>query len=703
MKTQEISRNLGGDRLGSGAKNNIKLHGYKRSTHDLSRAWRSSMNVGTLVPFMKIVGIPGDTFSIDLETLVKTIPTIGPLYGSFKLQLDIFECPIRLYNGLLHNNMCKIGMNMAQVKLPKFSLTHKMNNPLKYAYDINNTQIASDALLNYLGLRGIGDAEWPKINGTNTLLARTFNAVPLLAYWDIYKQYYANKQEEKGAYISVDDVDETTTIYQLGGGRNIAPNDKWNFNAKIEEASVTQYGTLDNRDVQLIIENETGYPTTNMFHFRKANGYIELNGPIELNKVNLLLEKIDDGTKTFEKMGNMYNGFEVQGNRIYFWDLGTTYLDYYIQGINFTAENLGKGVTTIKTFDLANIDEARINILQDTGLGVETNINTWNLLPYTEIVGNNSGNIAYTSFKQMGLALKTYQSDLLQNWLETEWIDGVNGINAITAVDVSSGSFTIDSLNLANKVYNMLNRIAVSGGSYEDYIEAVYTVKANRRAENPIYKGGMSAEIIFDEVVSMSATNEQPLGSMAGRGNVYNKKGGHVEIGMLDEASYIIGIASITPRIDYSQGNDWDMTELDTMDDLHKPQLDGIGFEDLLQERAAWWGTYFDVDEQEWKKLAMGKTPAWINYMTAVNEAHGDFAEVNNTMYMTLNRRYEMPLTDPFGTYVNGVGDLTTYVDPTKYNYAFADTNLEAQNFWVQIGMKIEARRVMSAKIIPNL
>ena len=49
------------------------------------------------------------------------------------------------------------------------------------------------------------------------------------------------------------------------------------------------------------------------------------------------------------------------------------------------------------------------------------------------------------------------------------------------------------------------------------------------------------------------------------------------------------------------------------------------------------------------------------------------------------------------------IKDLTTYIDPTKYNYAFASQDLEEQNFWVQIGMNIQARRKMSAKIIPNL
>jgi len=41
--------------------------------------------------------------------------------------------------------------------------------------------------------------------------------------------------------------------------------------------------------------------------------------------------------------------------------------------------------------------------------------------------------------------------------------------------------------------------------------------------------------------------------------------------------------------------------------------------------------------------------------------------------------------------------------DPSKYNFIFAETQLDAQNFWAQIGVDITARRKMSAKIMPNL
>ena len=108
--------------------------------------------------------------------------------------------------------------------------------------------------------------------------------------------------------------------------------------------------------------------------------------------------------------------------------------------------------------------------------------------------------------KQEGLLIKTYQSDLFNNWVSTEWIDGDNGVNQITAIDTSSGSFNIDTLNMSKKVYNMLNRIMLSGGSYDDWIETVYMGKKIRAVENPVYVGGLIKELAFQEVISNTQT-----------------------------------------------------------------------------------------------------------------------------------------------------------------------------------------------------
>lgn len=130
------------------------------------------------------------------------------------------------------------------------------------------------------------------------------------------------------------------------------------------------------------------------------------------------------------------------------------------------------------------------------------------------------------------------------------------------------------------------------------------------------------------------------------------------------------------------------------MDDFHKPALDAIGFQDLITEQMVATTTLIEDDIPIMSSV--GKVPAWINYMTAYDQNYGNFATGQSEQYMVFDRRYDIENEGQ-------ISDLTTYIDPRKFNYVFADTRLDSQNFWVHIGKGITARRKMSAKIIPNL
>lgn len=660
---------LAGDRLGDGKKQKIDLHNYSRSSHDLGYIWRSTMASGTLVPFMSEVALPGDSFDIDLNVDIKTHPTIGPLFGSYKVQLDVFQCPVRLYNGKLHMNMLNIGLDMASIKLPQLKIYGPTNkNNINAQGD--NGQINASCIYSYLNIRGLG---WATDNADES--HREFNAIPYLGYWDIYKNYYANKVEEIGAVIHnpMNYLTNTINLFILGkpGGTNI--------------------DITDTPNPQMYDLGENGYGVV---------GFSNANEPdktsIKLNFTQNGITKTRPITEIFGSIiwSSTYNNFRLTNPYPEYW-YGVEWNEWQFDGTAINPNNLAPQVTT---FPLVNIDTMRQNILQDVYNTGNFIVNEGTLPPYTLIGKGNYTQQPYCQKSTMeGLGLKTYQSDLFNNWVSTEWIDGENGINAITSVDTSSGEFTIDTLQLSKKVYDMLNRIAVSGGSYDDWLDAVYTHQRTRSVENPMYLGGLSKELAFQEVISNAVgTGEdgvQPLGTIAGRGVMTNKhKGGKIKV-KIDEPSYIIGIVSLTPRIDYSQGNKWD-TNLKTMDDFHKPGLDQIGFQDLITDQMAWFDTEITPGHEQVFKSA-GKQPAWINYMTNVNQVRGNFAEQNQQMWMTLNRRYEQG--------INGIEDLTTYIDPSKFNHIFADTRIDAQNFWTQIGVNIYARRKMSAKLMPNL
>lgn len=356
----------------------------------------------------------------------------------------------------------------------------------------------------------------------------------------------------------------------------------------------------------------------------------------------------------------------------------------------------------LTSFPLKNIDEERTSILA----APSTSIYTLDPLkmPYAAAIGplelpSHDRKTIYTTtnawYSQAGLAVKTYLSDRFNNWLNTEWIDGTTGgINAITAVDVTDGKLTMDALILQKKIFNMLNRVAITDGTYQAWREATYGIRSATLPESPIFCGGMQSEIAFDEIVSNSATDEEPLGTLAGRGVATMYKSGRGLKIKCTEPSMIMALGSITPRVDYSQGNKW-WTRLESMDDFHKPTLDAIGFQELITEEAAAWNTELTEDFTPVYQ-SLGKQPSWIEYTTDVNETYGEFAAGMPLAFMCLNRVYE---ESENGSITNS----STYIDPTIYNSIFAESRLSSQNFWVQVAFDVTARRVMSAKQIPNL
>lgn len=643
-----VVRAIGKNTLGDNDKMKVAMREYEMSTHDLSFVFRNTQAPGTLVPFMKLPAQKGDIWDIQLFNKTLTHPTIGPLFGSYKLQHFIFSCPIRLYNSWLHNNRNGIGMKMSQIKMPKIQV------PNSNAQSFKNPANPS-SLLAYMGFRGAKTASAPAGSWNRV------NALPVLMYYDIFKNYFANKQEENAYYIggltkvaesvSVIQSDGTTTNYTLKGIEWISTQD--NFT----------------QTTQLRVNNLSNQVTAQEFWE---------NFELRLSKDGVLGSRIA-ATQTSDASGTTI-----------VLDKAETGTFNRITGIRESKEWPEEGVQLLP-FALESIDLMRDKILQTPGNNTLL-ITEKDVLPYGALKVTFSADLP-----QYGLCVKTYDSDIFNNWVNTDWIDGEGGISEITAVSTAGNELNLDSLNLAQKVYNMLNRIAVSGGTYRDWLETVYTAgNYLERPETPVFEGGMTQWIEFDEVVSSAATVDEPLGTLAGRGKTTKQKGSgklHIRI---HEPSYIIGICAITPMVDYSQGNEWDMIDIDTMDDWHKPALDGIGYQDSLCVNRAWWamdalanGTYTSPSP--------GKTVAWINYMTNYNKSFGEFAAGESEEFMVLNRNYEENSTGA------NIQDLTTYIDPSKHNNIFADRKLTAMNFWLQTACDIKVRRNISAKQIPNL
>jgi hypothetical protein len=618
-----MKRAIGKNTLGSGKKMEVALKNYERSTHDLSRIWRSTMACGTLVPFLKEVGLTGDTFDINLETHVLTHPTIGPLFGSFKLQLDVFTADIRLYQGRLHNNAINIGMNMAIIKLP---LMEVISDPIDWDKPVSNQQVNPSSILKYLGISGTGYFNTPNL--------RYFNAVPYLMYAEIYKNYYANKQETNGVIIHNTDVVKNITLVtiQTGAGTpSTVPTPRGSLS-----------WVLTDNDTLSITYNDVP-PLAEDVMLLLSNG---IGNPMKLVNIGEIFATITSPAPS--------PGVET----MYCTNVKAEWVGWMLENWQYRSVD-DETKPQLYKFPLANIDTMRENILTATKVSTPYYIDYNSIEPYNLAI-KKEGTVWSKTISQEGLFIKTYQSDIFNNWIKTEWISGSNSINDITKIDTTGGNFTIDTLIIKRKVYNMLNAIAVSGGSYDDWLDINWSEERYSKPESPVYHGGLSKEIVFQEIISNSATTAeggQPLGTLAGRGVLGKKhKGGYVRI-KCNEPCYVMGIVSITPRIDYSQGNDWDVN-LTNMDDFHKPALDGIGFQDRITDQMAWFDTECNGSNVVTYRSA-GKQPAWLNYMTSYNRVFGNFAIEGNQMFMVLNRNYEMNKT------TKRISDLTTYIDPS--------------------------------------
>lgn len=681
-----MKKTLGGDRIRSESKMEVYLPNFGRSSHNVGKIIRTSQACGTIVPYWCQIGLDGTTFYIDITTKVKTLPTTGPVFGSFKHQIDVFVIPIRLYIAALHNNALGVGLNMSKVLLPQFEV-YTANTSI-YQRDTNRGQVNPSSLLSYLGIKGFG------YSVVNQYLRR-FPAMFNLAYWDIFKNYYANKQEEN-AYV----ITGVNHIWKkISAGDGVAWNRVWTDNSS---------------------ETYPLNPSSQAPSFIKLE-FEEKISPDEVNEIQFLTNDPEKPTQKINKLTKLGDAFifertdpEAMGlkkpenpkkaTNIYVYQvkkpIKIAYNEDKAEKVQLTMPDNQK--IKLTAFPLKNIDDERSKILAapSTSPYIVNN----GTLPYGAATGpmdlpNYNRRKTYTSslswFSQAGLAVKTYLSDRFNNWLNTEWIDGTTGgINAITAVDVSDGKLTMDALILQKKIFNMLNRVAITDGTYQAWREATYGIRSATLPESPIFCGGMQSEIAFDEIVSNAATDEEPLGTLAGRGVATMYKSGRGLKIKCTEPSMIMALGSITPRIDYSQGNKW-WTRLQNMDDFHKPTLDAIGFQELITEEAAAWSTE-TTENYTHTYQSLGKQPSWIEYTTDVNETYGEFAAGMPLAFMCLNRVYEEN-TD------HTIGNASTYIDPTIYNNIFAESRLSSQNFWVQVAFDVTARRVMSAKQIPNL
>ena len=355
-----VVRTLGKNTLGDNNKMKVAIRDYDMSTHDISMIFRSSIGVGMLVPFCKILCQKGDIIDINLINKTLSQPTLGPLFGSFKLQHFMFFGGFRLYNSWLHNNRTGIGMKMSDIKLPMmYAKTYGTTTDAK-------TNISASALYKYLGLSKA------RRMGSNSTEGIYKNGVPLLLYLDIFKNFFANTQEDK--------------FYMLKGGMSIL--------------------TIGPKIYQIPAENIGVYPTagTSIGSFDESNDW-----PNYWKNVKVLGRK--NGSDVATTMADLSTSPTTKTITI---DKVASIITEIVK-VEFDKNIIKYTKTNLKQYNLKILDQIKDVILHKKGNEAlilhgsnldETNNGS------TELVNMFNDLILAQTNKLGGMLLKTYDSDI---------------------------------------------------------------------------------------------------------------------------------------------------------------------------------------------------------------------------------------------------------------------------------------------------
>lgn len=164
----------------------VSVPSPKRSTFDRSHMNPITADIGYIYPVLVDELLPSDYVKLDLMSFVQTNPLTKPLLGRFTLKFEAFFVPLRLYCQNLDLNNVNPDFS-ADFDLPYFDVTLAPSRVLpEQAY----LRMTGTNLLCYLNMIPSGCSTETGFGGLSQL-----NGVPFIGYYDIYRNYYANPQD----------------------------------------------------------------------------------------------------------------------------------------------------------------------------------------------------------------------------------------------------------------------------------------------------------------------------------------------------------------------------------------------------------------------------------------------------------------------------------------------------------------------------
>lgn len=194
------------------------------------------------------------TPDLNIRTAVESTPAVSPLYGHFIMIYKFFFCPYRLYVPNLNNNNVNDLTDIEQIEFP---VMFANSDGLPYFVNITNgslldylgyakrkSYISTNPNLRFINLFGAIDVDDPEFNRVvgyttnpnngdfvydvsnviyptvvgdddSALEMLTDNAIPWLAYYDIFSHHLANPNEEFIPFINADGESQYVSLHAI--------------------------------------------------------------------------------------------------------------------------------------------------------------------------------------------------------------------------------------------------------------------------------------------------------------------------------------------------------------------------------------------------------------------------------------------------------------------------------------------------------
>lgn len=654
---------------------NIDLPKPKRSNFNLGRVNRFTADVGWVIPCYVEEILPNSYKRLDVEALIQTNATVAPLMGSFKVKVDAFFVPLRLYYRHLDLN------NIRPDFIDDFDY-HYFPAPNQGNYDVAtvdagntitsqtytrrgyfdstewnltvqsnvstdgnivhtvtpapiNIEVAPSSLIDYLGLLPVG---YNALSWSDTI---KLNANPFIAYYDIYRNYYAN------------------------------PHDPL---------------------VPFRVQN-----------YRQPSGASSSADTVFTRDRYVRLEKFDQFVQSFtnyiDPSSSVYARDAYQIFRDIFRD--------YTAPANYQGSFRSMPLFAGSPFADGSLDSAGAYPLLDTRDG-----------------------------KHFGLLRRTYMDDYFNSRFRNDFVTYMENTSTVT---VENNQFTITQLRMQNRIAKYVDKSIFSDTRFGSWIKAHFGVKTNQKLNIPQFLGSITSNIVFNDIYasaqtgeSSSVTDNTALGSRASLGQGYIKnKGSFIEF-QATEPGYLMCMFSIIPYVSYFQGIK-KMYLKTSFNDMYKPEFDAVGYDDLQKLEMSAVGYNSDIYSNniildpitpEDYNVSIGKHPAWLEYMTSTDEVHGLMTKRYQYGFWLLNRPYSPSIYDESGTYSPSdkatipssantnkmfnftpklpTFDASTYIQPEYFNNIFA-VNKFTDNFQVQMRFFDKTKQPISKQILPHL